>query len=370
MKIKEVKSRSDFKKFIYLPDKIYKDDNNRVPKLNIDIKHLLGDDNPFFEHAFKKLFIAYKNKEPVGRIAAIIDWNYVDFQGEKIGFFGFFEAVNDLEITKALFSKVETVLKEKGMENIIGPMNPSSNDECGILVDGFDRPPRIMMNYNPQYYIELLEQAGYRKAKDLYALNMKVESGPQKRLERIVGKLKKRHPELSSRTINTKNFKEEVSIIKDIYNSAWIKNWGFVPWTEAELNDLAKQLKPLVVEELVHIGFWKDEPIGFLFALPDYNEIIRDIGHSLFPFGWVKFLTAAKKIKNLRLLALGVKREYHNKGVGTLMYYHSLENALRMGYRECEFSWILEDNTETLKIGRMMGGKIYKTYRIYGRNLT
>ncbi|MDA3793163.1 MAG: GNAT family N-acetyltransferase [Elusimicrobia bacterium] len=370
MDIKEVVSRADFKKFISLPDRIYEGDDNWVPKLNIDIKHLLGGDNPFYGHAFKKLFIAYRYNEPVGRIAAIIDWNYVDFQEKKTGFFGFFESVNDSKVAKALLTKVEKTLKEKGMKHIIGPMNPSSNDECGMLIDGFNSPPRIMMSYNPEYYINLLKEAGYEKAKDLYALNMNVEAGPQKRLERIVGKLKKRHPELNSRSIDIKNFKEEVNIIKDIYNNAWVKNWGFVPWTDAELNDIAKQLKPLVVKELVHIGCWEDKPIGFLMALPDYNEIIKEIGHSLFPFGWTKFLRAKKKIKNLRLMAMGVKRKYHNKGIGTLMYYNALVNTLKMGYKECEFSWILEDNTETLKIGRMMGAKIYKTYRIYGLDLT
>ncbi len=356
MDIKEVKTRREFKEFISIPDNIYEGDSCWVPKLNLDIKHLLSEKNPFYEHAFKKLFIAYRNDKPVGRIAAIIDWNYVEFQDEKTGFFGFFESIDDSEVVRELFNGVEKVLKEKGMEKIIGPMNPSSNDECGILVEGFDSSPRFMMPYNPEYYIGLLENAGYKKAKDLFALNMKIESGPRKRLERIVSKLRKRHPELNSRIINTKNFKDEVRIVKDIYNSAWVKNWGFVPWTEAELDDLAKQLKPLVVDKLVHIGFWEDKPVGFILALPDYNEIIKDIGHSLFPFGWAKFLTAKKKIKNLRVLVLGVKREYQNKGIGPLLYYHTLVNVLNIGYKECEFSWILEDNTETLKISRMLGG--------------
>ncbi len=174
---------------------------------------------------------------------------------------------------------------------------------------------------------------------------------------------------MSSRPINVRAFKKEITLVREIYNSAWEKNWGFVPWTKEEMTDLAKNLKPLIVPELVQIGFFKDEPIGFLLALPDYNEIIKKIGRKLFPFGFIKFIMLKKKIKNLRVLALGVKKEYQNKGIGALMYYNSIREAMKKNYKECESSWILEENKETLKIAKMFGGKIYKKYRVYEKNL-
>ncbi|MFW6134014.1 MAG: N-acetyltransferase [Elusimicrobiota bacterium] len=370
VKVKQVKSKKEFKQFINLPEKIYKDDKNWVPKLDMEIKHLLGDKNPFFEHAWKKLFLAYHDGKTVGRIAAIIDYNYVDFQEEKTGFFGFFDCIKDKKIAGDLFKTCEQELFKKGMKKVIGPMNPSSNDECGILVKGFDSSPRIMMTYNKKYYIDLLESNGYHKAKDLLAFNMQVQQGPLNRLEKIVDRIKKKSPDMYSRSANLKKFDLEVKNVREVYNQAWEKNWGFVPWTENEIKDLAKQLKPLVIPELLQIGFCGEEPIGFSLALPDYNQAVKKVGRKLLPFGWLKFLYYKNKIKDLRLLAMGVKKQYQNKGIGPIMYYNSLVEAMKKGYRECEYSWILEDNIETIKIGKMMGGEIYKTYRIYEKELS
>ncbi len=370
MQIREVETRKDFKKFIGLPEQLYREDRNWVPKLDIEIKHLLSEKNPFYRHASKNLFIAEKNGCTVGRVAAIIDNNFIDFHDEKTGFFGFFESIQDKEVASGLLKKCEEVLSEKGMGKIIGPMNPSSNDEIGFLFEGYGSSARIMMPYNPPYYHDLMEIGGYEKQKDLLAFNMEVSEKPRKRLERFVWKIQDRYPQLSCRPINKKKFSKEVNLVREIYNMAWEKNWGFVPWTDEELSDLAKNLKPLVVEELVQIGFFKDDPAGFLLALPDYNEVFRKTGRKLFPFGWIKFLVYSKKIKNLRLMAMGVKKNYQNKGVGALMYYNSLLAALEKGYGECEFSWILEDNLDTVKIARMMGGEVYKKYRVYGKNLT
>jgi len=370
LRIKTVETKKDFKDFLEFPEEIYVNDANWVPKLDMDINHLLGDENPFYEHAFKKLFIAERDGKTVGRIAAVIDYNYVEFHGENAGFFGFFECEDNPETAKLLFDSCEKILKEKGMEKIIGPMNPSSNDECGFLLEGFDLPPRLMMPYNHKYYLNLIENAGYNKAKDLVALNMEVSSGPQQRLKKVIERIQKRNPGLYSRPLNKKDFKGEVEKIRSIYNKAWEKNWGFVPWTEDELNDMAKQLKPLVVPGLAQIGFDGNKPIGFLLALPDYNEVIKKIGRKLFPLGWLKFILLKNKINNLRLMAMGVKHEYQNKGIGAVMYYNSLLEAGRLGFKECEFSWILEDNLDTIKIGQMMGGEVYKKYRIFEKCLT
>ncbi|MFC2062056.1 GNAT family N-acetyltransferase [Elusimicrobiota bacterium] len=370
MKIKPVETKKDFKIFLDLPQEIYKDSKNWVPKMDMDSKHLLGDKNPFYKHAWKKLFIAFNDKEEaIGRIAAIIDYNYVDFHDEKTGFFGFFDSIDDKEVSKALFNECEGALLEKGMNNVIGPMNPSSNDECGLLIDGFDLLPRIMMPYNAEYYMELLEAAGYAKAKDLLAFNMVINELDYSRLDKFIGKIKNRNPQLSCRYINLKSFNEEVESIRDIYNNAWEKNWGFVPWTDEELDDMAKQLKPLVVDDLVQIGCWEGKPVGFLLTLPDYNEIIKEIGRRLLPLGWLKFLLKKNKIMNLRLLAMGVNKEFQQKGVGALMYYNALMACRRIGYKECEFSWILEDNYDTIRIADLMGGKVYKKYRIYQKDI-
>ncbi len=370
MRIYEVETKKDFKRFIRLPEQLYREDENWVPKLDLEIKHLLSEKNPFYRHATKNLFIAEKNGHPVGRIAAIVDNNFIDFHEEKTGFFGFFESIRDNETASLLLKKCEEILRKKGMQKIIGPMNPSSNDEIGFLIEGYDSPARIMMPYNPPYYHKLMEKSGYEKQKDLLAFNMEVSEKPRRRLERFVWKIMNRYPQLSCRAINKKDFSREVNLVRDIYNSAWEKNWGFVPWTDEELTDLAKNLKPLVLDELMQIGFFEDDPAGFLLALPDYNEVFSKTGRKLFPLGWLKFLMHRKKIKNLRLMAMGVKRQYQNKGVGALMYYNSLLAAIEKGYRECEFSWILEDNQDTVKIARMMGGKIYKKYRVYGKDLT
>jgi len=368
--IAEVRGRRDIKRFISLPDKIYSGDSHWVPRLDLEIKHLLGDKNPFWKHAEKKLFLALRNGNAVGRAAAVIDHNFVDFHNEKTGFFGFFESVEDRAVSSALLDACCLELRSRGMRNILGPMNPSSNDQLGILVEGFNASPRIMMPYNPRYYPDLIESSGFEKAKDLLAVNMEVGAGPAARLEKFVKKIRRKHPGLRSRPIDKKRFAEEVKLIRGIYNSAWEKNWGFVPWTDEEIDDLAAQMKGLVIPGLIQIGFEGDTPAGFLLALPDYNEVIKRTGRRMFPLGWAKFLYHRNRIKNLRLMAMGVVREYRNKGIGPIMYYNSLRAALEKGFRECEFSWILEDNRETLKVAAMMGGEVYKRYRVYKKDLT
>jgi GNAT superfamily N-acetyltransferase len=185
----------------------------------------------------------------------------------------------------------------------------------------------------------------------------------------MVDKINSRYPGYSCRPLDKKNFYSDVENIRSIYNRAWEKNWGFVPWTDAQLNDMAKQLKPLVVPELTPIAFHQNDPIGFLLAIPDYNEIIKKIGRHLFPTGWIKFLRLKGSIQNLRLMAMGVVKEFQNKGAGALLYYNALMAARENGYKECEYSWILEDNYDTLRIARMMGAEVYKTYRIYDKPL-
>jgi len=369
MEIKQVKTGRQLKEFIELPFEIYKKDPYWVPPLKAEIKELLSQKNPFWKHAKKILFIAYKNGKPAGRIAGIIDDNHNRFHNEKCGFFGFFECVEDVSVSNALFEKTLNWLKEKGMEIVRGPMNPSTNDECGLLIEGFDDPPKIMMPYNPPYYIDFIQEAGFLKAKDLLAFIMDVKKGPINRLLPLAERILRRNPKLSVRKLNKKRFDEEVNIIMDIYNSAWEKNWGFVPMTEEEILYLGKKLKQIVDEDILWIAFYDGDPAGFLMALPDINEALKKINGNLNPISLLKLLYWAKKIKTLRLLTLGVKRQYHKIGLDVLLYTKSLEASLKKGYEKCEFSWILEDNIPTIRSAELMAGRIYKKYRIFEKAL-
>jgi len=362
-------NEKSLKNFLKLPYKIYKGDPYWVPPLESEIKTILSDKNPFWKHSEKVIFTAYKKNEIIGRIVGIIDFNYINFHKEKVGFFGFYESFNDLDITKRLFAYLEEWMKEKGMEKIIGPMNPSTNDECAFLLEGFASPPFLMMPYNPPYYLSLMEKSGLKKAKDLCAWLMSVESGPVERLRKLSKRVKEKFPKLKVRPINLKDFKNEVKIVLDIYNSAWEKNWGFVPMTREEIEDMGKRLKPLIDPGLLQIAFYDNDPSGFLMALPDYNQVIKMVNGKLTPIGIFKLLYYSPRIRTLRLLTLGIKEKYRKMGIDVLLYWNSLNYALNKGYKWCEFSWILEDNTLTNRAAKMMGGMLYKKYRIFEKEI-
>jgi len=311
------------------------------------------------------LFMAKQGRKILGRIAGIIDHHYVRVHEENAGFFGFFESVGDPKVAEMLLSKVRQWLKDHKMEKMVGPMNPSTNDECGLLVEGFESSPCLMMTYNPPYYPSLLEGYGLKKVMDLYAYWLGTSSFILERLNRITRRLKEKDPQLSVRPMNLRHFDEEVKIIKGIYNDAWSNNWGFVPFTEEEINDLAKNLKPLVVPELVLIAHLGEEPIGFSFSLPDYNEVLKHLSGKMGLLGTFKFLYYRRKIKTVRVMLLGVKRAFQKKGVEGFLYVETFKRAIEKGYPESECSWILENNPLMQHGIEAMGGKRYKTYRIY-----
>jgi len=354
--------------FINFSYKIYKGDSFWVPPLNSEIKKILSDKNPFWQHSKKQLFLAYDNDgNIVGRIAGIIDFNYIDFQKNEIGFFGFFECVNDLEVAKQLFNAVKEWLLENKLQKMMGPMNPSTNDEVGFLYDGFNSSPRIMMPYTHQYYISLAEQSGLTKIKELYAYDIPVALDDRMvRLNKALSIVKKRNPSITVRTFNKKDFKKDLADVMEIYNSAWEKNWGFVPWTNEEFVSIAKDLVTLLDENIVMIAYEQEKPIGMLVAAPDYNFVFKKLNGKLFPFGIFKFLYYRKKIKALRLMIMGVKKEYRKKGVEAYMSIEALQNAVKCGYKECELSWILDDNIMTQRTAEMMTGTLYKRYAVYG----
>ena len=322
-----------------------------------------------------QLFVARRGAADVGRIAAILDRAHNEFHGEKTAFFGFFESENDPEIAGLLFDAAALWAKERRMTTLRGPANPSLNDEAGLLVDGFGSPPVFMMTYNPAYYVSLVEGAGFVKAKDLLAYWFDVGEGPFQRLTKLVDRVRRNVPDVVVRPITKKSLVADLPAVREVYNAAWEKNWGFVPMTPEEMDFMASRLKQLLDEEFAFLGERRREdgsvePIAFLLAMPDYNVPIAATKGRLLPFGWLKFLLAQKKIKTLRVLTLGIKREYRMRGINAVMFESGLRASLKRGLTGVEVSWLLEDNDLVIRAVRLWGGRLYKTYRIYERGIS
>ena len=369
MIIVKASNKDQINQFVKFPWKIYLKSSKWVPPLICDVKRIISENkNPFWLHARRQLFLAYDgNNNVVGRIAAIIDYNYISFQDDKCGFFGFFECINDAQTAKALFCSAQEWLNEQGIKKMIGPMNPSTNDECGFLLEGFDIPPSFMMPYSPKYYLNLAEQSGLKKVKELYAYNMDISADSRvKRLERVVEMAKKKLTGLKIRAVRKDSYEEDLKAAISIYNRAWEKNWGFVPWSDEEFVSIASKLKMIIDPDMIVIASIGEESVGMLISLPDYNQVLKKLKGKLFPFGIFKFLHYRKKIDALRLMVMGVVKEYRHKGIEAIMYERGLKNALRIGYKHCELSWVLDDNIMTQRAAEMMSGRIYKKYAVYG----
>jgi len=365
LNIREVGNKQDLMAFIRFPWQIYQGDRYWIPPLIKDHLQKFSESHPFHSHAKMILFLASKGKELIGRVAGIIDQQYIDYHQEKVGFFGFFESIPDGQVAEILLSKVRDWLKEHGMEKMAGPMNPSTNDECGLLIDGFNESPCLMMPYNPPYYSPLLEGFGLKKAMDLYAYRLEKSFFLEDRLIRIAERSKKKEPQLWVRPINLRHFNEELKIVKEIYNHAWSRNWGFVPLTDEEINDLAKNLKPLVVPDLVLFAYLGKEPVGFSVSIPDYNEVLKHLNGKVGLLGALKFLYYSRKIKTIRVMLLGVNQAFRKKGIEGLLYLETCKRGVKKGYPKAECSWILENNPLMQHGIEAMGGKRYKTYRVY-----
>jgi GNAT superfamily N-acetyltransferase len=367
--IEKVKTKKDLKKFIMMPWKIYESDPNWVPPLIMDMKEKLNEKkNPFLEHAEMELFLAYRGDEISGRIAAILDKNHNEYHNEKIVFFGLYESRNDAETAKLLLDTVAEWGKERGMENLRGPMNLSMNDECAFLLEGFDSPPAILMPYNPPFYLELMESCGMKKIKDLHAYYMERDHETTKKVNQIVNDIKKKSP-VALRPINMKDLLNEVQKIKYIYNKSWAENWGFVPWTDNDMIHMSKKLKIVADPEIVVLAEHEGKPVGFAFALPNLNEAIKKIDGKLFPFGLFKFLIYRKKVKGVRALVFGILKEYRETGVSYLLYSEFEKRMLDRGYQWAETSYQLEDNEAINRFVMSLGGRLYKKYRIYQRSI-
>ncbi|HQO76147.1 MAG TPA: hypothetical protein PLB50_05650 [Candidatus Saccharicenans sp.] len=367
--IKQVESGSELRAFINFPWQVYKNDPNWVPPLRLQIKEKLNrKKNPFFEHAEMALFLARRGQEIVGRIAAIIDFNHNEYHGEKVVFFGLYESLNDEQVARLLLETVIDWGKKRGMEILRGPANLSMNDECAFLLEGFDRPPTIMMPYNPPYYIELMEKCGLSKAKDLYAYFMDRDHETEQQVKAVVGKIKQ-ITSFKMRTANLRKVQQETKKIAYIYNQAWAKNWGFVPWTDNEMKFMGKSLKAFADPDLVIFAMHNGQEVGFAFGLPNYNEITKSLNGRLFPFGIFKFMLNRRKITGMRALVFGVLPRYQRTGLSYLLYDELETRAKAKGYKWAETSWQLEDNEAINRFTASIGGRIYKKYRIYEKRI-
>ena len=382
--MRPVETAADLERFIALPYELFQGDPIWVPPLRMDVRTMLSrTKNPFFEHAEAEYFTAerpagtgprgpvYRRDgqawEVVGRIAAIHNRAHNDFHNDKVGFFGFFECIDDQAAADALFKTAAGWLKGKGLTAMRGPASFSTNDECGLLVDSFDLPPTILNPHNPRYYVGLVERAGFTKAKDLVQFQSTTTQMPERLMRgaRLIAERKK----ITLRPMNMKKFDDEVELIKKVYNSAWERNWGFIPMTDKEIDHLAKQLKPVVVPDLVVFCEREGQVIGFAAALPDLNVALKkNPSGRLFP-GIIKVLWAARKITRLRILLLGLLKEYRMTGADALMYQWIWDKGTARGFNWGEGGWLLEDNLAIINGLKNIGFAPYKTLRLYDRPL-
>lgn len=366
------RSSREVRRFLNVSYGIYREDPNWVAPLLMDLRKVFTDANPLFDHAEMRLWVARVGDRDVGRIAAIVDRNHNAAAKEAAAFFGFFECINDPEVSRGLFDAALGYARQRRLKHVLGPMNPTTNDECGLLVEGFGSPPVFMMPYNPAYYIRLVEAAGFRKAKDLLAFNIDLATIPMDRLVRIATKIKQRNPTLRFRPVRRKTLTQDLASVKAVYNAAWQDNWGFVPMTDAEIDFMAARLKPLLMEGLIWLAEAGSESVGFLLAMPDYNIALKPLrGRLLTPkvLGFIPYLLGWKRPPRTRVITLGVIEKYRGKGLESAMLVEGLKVGFDAGVRESEASWILEDNVMMCRVLEAIGGKPYKTYRIYERAL-
>jgi len=367
--IEVVDGRRLFNRFLEFPYELYKGDQNYVPELRIAQRDVLNrKKNPFFQHAEAEYFLAVdENGVDVGRIAAITNERYVAHWNENFGFFGFFECVDDQEVANALFNSALDWLRKKEVDGVYGPMNPSTNDQIGTLIDGFDTPSYIMMVHNKPYYNKLITNSGMTKKMDLLCYKLIRDEVPERMLT-LASKIEERlaNRGITIRKVNFKKIKSETKKLRHIYNKAWEKNWGFIPMTEIEFATLVKELKMVTTPDLVYIVEDKGEPIAFVACLPNINEVTIKIRNGkLLPFNFLKLIGFKKKVKSVRVLTLGLIEKYRKTGIDACLYAKSFDGAKKWGYQEAEASWILENNLMMNRALENVNGKVYKKYRIY-----
>jgi GNAT superfamily N-acetyltransferase len=369
IKVEPVRSQAELAQFVKFQWKMYEGDPHWVPPLFMERMDFLNPDrNPFFKHATVELFVARRHGQIVGRIAAIDDRNYNAFHGTQVAGFGLFECVEDPDVAAALLERVETFARERNLKSVMGPESFSSNYEWGMLIDSFDRDPYLMMPFNPSYYPGLVEAAGYHKLKDLWAWDIDCANEPNPKVARIADKIREREG-VVVRPANIQDFAGELARIKKVYNLAWEKNWGFVPFTDEEFDHVGKDMKSIIKPELVLIAEVKGEPVAFSMTLPNGNEVLKHLNGRLFPTGLFKALYYQNKIKTARLITLGIVAGYRRRGLDSILTLETLRAARRIGYSNGEISWTLEDNHLVNRAIEAFGCKRSKTYRVYEKAL-
>jgi len=373
IEISEVNSRRERNAFIKFQWQIYPNDPAWVPPLIIEQKAFLNRKrHPFFRHGDAALFLARKNGEIVGRIMASDDPNYNSLHQSNVGCFGLFESIDDHDVASALFEAAANWLRAKGRTEMMGPIDYSTNYVCGLLIGGFQFPPTILTAHNPPYYPHLIESCGFTKAKDWYAWWFADPSQAMAHLGRLATRFNRRCP-ATIRPANLKNIRGESRRLREIYNQAWERNWGFVPFTETEIEFMTKELKPLLVPGFAWIAEIGSQPAGFILALPDINVVLRDLNGRLtrfgLPIGLIKLLFYKKRIRKGRLIALGVVEKYRRYGIAEMLVLRVIEETMIKRGITGEMSMTLEDNFMINRFLEAIGAHRYKTYRIYSRSI-
>jgi GNAT superfamily N-acetyltransferase len=372
--VTKVVSRPERDAFIKFPWRIYRNDPAWVPPLLIERKEFLDrEKHPFLEHGQADFFLARRGAEIVGRIAASDDPKYNALHGSNVGCFGMFESIDDQEVANALFGAAADWLRSLGRDEIMGPIDYSTNYLCALLIEGFEHPPMLLTSHNPRYYSRLIEGWGFAKVMDFFAWWFAHPANAAARLRRLAGALKKRPEKVTFRQGNLRDLPSEARSIRAIYNQAWEKNWGFVPFSEKEFAYMTKEMKPLLLPDLIWLAEIGSEPVGFILCVPDINVALKKIDGRLttfgLPIGLAKLLYQKSRIKTVRLVALGVVPKYRRHGIAEMLVLHIIENAmLKRGFiGEC--SLILENNVMMNRFLEAIGAEKYKTYRVYRRSL-
>ncbi len=367
-----VTNRHDISTFIDIPWRVYADDPMWVPPLRLERRLHFSRFNPYFKHAEWQAWIAYRNNQPVGRISAQIDQLHRQRYGADTGHFGFLESVDDTEVFAALTHTAETWLAERNTKHVSGPFNFSINQECGVLVDGFDTPPMVMMPHSPKWYGRLLKEQGYQPLKDLLAYWLNLDFKVPQIMNILMQRFSSR---IHLRTIRRNIFKEEMEVLRSIYNDAWSNNWGFIPFTEAEFSELGSIFRILLRDEYMQIAEVDGVPVAFMVSLPNLNDIFAKLKGNLFPFGWIRMIKFLKngEVKTLRVPLMGVRKQFQNTPLGITLAFMVIDAprhfAVSKGVRNADLSWILEDNKPMRTMLDSIGSKEYKRYRIYGKTL-
>jgi GNAT superfamily N-acetyltransferase len=374
LEVKPLESKADFKRFMKFPYQVYRGGKERydswVPPLDMDVKHLFDrKHNGLFDHAELQEYLAWRDGEVVGRIVAIVDRAFCEFQNTKTGFIGFLECFDDAEVASALFSTAEAWIKERGMERIMGPVHGSTNYQLGNQIDSFDELPVIEMPYNPPYYGALYEAAGYKKDQDLYSYKMRTDVLNLSDKIVRVAELAQKRSNVEIRNVDMKNWKRDLDYVRDMWDDAWTDNWGYVPWNKQEFDQLADGLKMAIMPDITLFAYVDGEPVGFAFPIPDLNPVFHGLDGKLLPFGVFKLLAGKSKVDTVRIAAFGVRKAYQNKGIDALFVYELYKRAVDMGIKTAEFSWILESNLRLRNMLENWGAEHYRTHRVYAKEL-